>query len=280
MNQTTLRDVLRVEGVGLHTGAHAEMNVRPAAPGTGLVFVLRSPESDAEIRVPATAEFALESPLATIMGHGGVTVSTVEHILSALVGMGVVNAEIEVRGPEVPIADGSAGTFVAAIQRIGVEQQSAVAKEFAVDSPFELREGDKAVIVLPSDVFRVRFVAEYDPPIGTQYFNAAIEPATYAVDIAPARTFGYLRDVEAMRAQGLALGGSLDNALVFTDSGPMQPMRWPNEVVRHKVLDLIGDFALLGLRPRCEIIAIKSGHAMHARATRELRARLGVASTT
>ena len=278
MKQTTLRDVLRVEGVGLHTGAQAEMLVKPAAAGSGLVFVLRAAQDDRVVRVPASAEFSIESPLATIVGRDGATVSTTEHILSALVGMGVTNAEIDLRGPEIPIADGSARTFVEAFERIGIEQQSEELHEFIVDEPFELREGDRAVVVLPSEVFRVRFVADFAPPIGLQYIDCTIDPETYASEIAPARTFGYLRDVDAMRARGLALGGSLDNALVFDDNGPMQPMRWPNEVVRHKVLDLIGDFALLGARPRCEIIAIKSGHAMHARVTRALRAHSGVAS--
>lgn len=277
MKQTTLRDVLRVDGVGLHTGARAEMAVRPAAIDTGVVFLLQSPDG-ATVRVPATAEYAVESPLATILTRDGASVSTTEHILSALLGMGISNAEIDVRGPEIPIADGSTREFVDAIERIGIEEQGAEAPEFVIDRPFELRDGDKAVIVLPSDAFRVRFVAEYDAPVGLHYFNGAIDRASYATDVAPARTFGFLRDVEAMRARGLARGGSLDNALVFDESGPMTPLRWPDEVVRHKVLDLIGDFALLGSRPRCDVIAIKSGHAMHARVTRELRARLGVAS--
>lgn len=276
MKQTTLRDVLRVAGVGLHTGAPAEMTVRPAAAGSGIAFALETPDGR-PVRVPATAEFAVESPLATILTRDGASVSTTEHILSALLGLGISNAEIEVRGPEIPIADGSAREFVDAIARIGIEEQDAAAPEFVVDRPFELRDGDKAVIVLPSDAFHVRFVAEYDAPVGLHYFSGTIDRALYAEQVAPARTFGFLRDVEAMRAQGLARGGSLDNALVFDESGPMTPLRWPDEVVRHKVLDLIGDFALLGARPRCEIIAIKSGHAMHARVTRELRARLGVA---
>lgn len=273
MKQTTLRDLLHFEGVGLHTGAQTTMTVRPAAEDTGLAFLLDG------VRVPATAEYAIESPLATILGRDGATVSTTEHILSALVGMNVTNAQIDIRGPEVPIADGSAREFVDAIAHVGIEEQSTDARAFTVDRPFELRDGDRAVIVLPSETFRVRFVAEYDAPIGLHYFNGEIEPATYAVDLAPARTFAFLRDVEAMRAQGLARGGSLDNALVFDERGPMTPLRWPDEIVRHKVLDLIGDFALLGAPPRCEVIAIKSGHAMHARVTRELRARLGVAST-
>lgn len=266
MNQATLRDVLRVEGVGLHSGASAQMEVRPAPVGTGLAFLL-----DGGVRVPATAEYVVDTSLATVIGRDGVTVATIEHILSALVGMGVDNAEIAVRGPEIPIAEGSAKGFADAIAAIGLEHSAAPREELSVDRPYEFRHGDKAVIVLPSDHYRVRFIADYAAPIGTHYFETAIEPETYREEIASARTFTFLRDVEAMRARGLALGGSLDNALVYDETGPMQPLHWENEVVRHKVLDLIGDFALLGAWPRCEIIAIKSGHAMHARVTRELR---------
>ena len=131
------------------------------------------------------------------------------------------------------------------------------------------------VALFPSQEFRIRFVADFPEPVGTQYYNGAVEAQTYRDEIAAARTFGYLHEVEALRARGLALGGSLDNAIVFAPDGPMQPLRWPNEVVRHKVLDLIGDFALLGAWPLCEVVAIKSGHALHAEATRELRARQG-----
>ena len=273
MNAATLRDTLRFQGVGLHTGDTASMEIRPAPAGTGYVFVL----SDGA-RIPALAEFAVETPLCTIVQSHGRSISTIEHVLSALMGMGVSDAEIALHGPEIPILDGSAKIYVDAICETGLQLSDRPRSQITVREPFEIRERDKAVIVLPADAFRVRFIADYDAPIGTHYFDNTITPETYRNEIAPARTFTFLRDVEAMRAQGLARGGSLDNALVYDEEGPMQPLLWGNEIVRHKVLDLIGDFALLGAWPRCEVIAIKSGHAMHARVTRALRQQLGVAS--
>jgi len=280
MNQATLRDVLRIDGVGVHTGSHAHVDVHPAPFGSGIVFLLQPPDGSGDaVRVPASAEYIVDTSLATVIGRDGATVSTIEHLLSALLGMGISDAEIHVTGPEIPIVDGSAKHFVEQIASTGLNVDTSPRPEFVIEQPFELREGDRAVIVLPSNEFRVRFVADYEPPIGTHYYNRAIEPQGYRDEIAAARTFAYLRDVEAMRARGLALGGSLDNALVFDTDGPMQPLRWPNETVRHKVLDLIGDFALLGAWPRCEIIGIKSGHGLHAKATRALRERARVAST-
>ena len=267
MKSTTLREPLHFEGVGLHTGTTASMDVRPAQPGTGYIFVSEG------ARIPATADYASESPLATVIAHDGTSISTIEHILSALVAMGVSDAEIEIEGDEIPILDGSAKIYADAIAATGVVTSGEPRPLFAPETPFELRDGDKAVVVLPADEFRVRFVGHYDAPIGTHYYDAVITPERYRTEIAPARTFAFLRDVEAMRAQGLARGGSLDNALVYDEEGPMQPLQWPNEVVRHKVLDLIGDLALLGAYPQCEVIAIKSGHALHTRLTRELRKR-------
>ena len=267
MNAATLREPLHFEGVGLHTGSSATMDVRPASPGTGFVFVCDG------ARIPATADYANESPLATVISHDSTSISTIEHILSALTAMGVSDAEIALDGTEIPILDGSAKIYADAIARTGLRESSQPRPVFAPQESHELREGDKAVIVLPADEFRVRFVGDYDQPIGTHYYDAVITPERYRTEIAPARTFAFLRDVEAMRARGLARGGSLDNALVYDEEGPMQSLQWPNEVVRHKVLDLIGDLALLGAYPQCEVIAIKSGHALHTRLTRELRKR-------
>jgi UDP-3-O-[3-hydroxymyristoyl] N-acetylglucosamine deacetylase len=267
MKSSTLRAPLRFEGVGLHTGTTATMEVCPAACGSGYQFV------HGDVCIPAVAEFASESPLATVIGHNGTSISTIEHILSALMGSGVSDAEIRLQGPEIPILDGSAKRFTDAIDEVGTKQNAAQRPVFSIREPYILREANRALIVLPSDEFRVRFVAEYDEPIGTHYIDITVTPELYRSEIAAARTFAFLRDVEAMRAQGLAQGGSLENALVYDDRGPMQPLQWPNEVVRHKVLDLIGDFALLGAWPHCDVIAIKSGHAMHTRAIRELRER-------
>jgi UDP-3-O-[3-hydroxymyristoyl] N-acetylglucosamine deacetylase len=268
VTQATLRAPFRFEGVGLHTGAQARVEVRPAEPDSGLTFVL------GRTRVPALAENVVDTSRATVLGRDGATVSTTEHLLSALFAMGATNAEIAVEGPEIPVRDGSSKEFADAIAGIGLEPQGVALRTAAPDEPFVVQSGDRLIAVLPSSEFRVRFVADFAAPIGTQYYYGAVEPESYREEISGARTFGYLHEVEALRARGLALGGSLDNALVFAPDGPMQPLRWPNEVVRHKVLDLIGDFALLGAWPLCEIVAVKSGHELHALATRALRSRI------
>jgi UDP-3-O-[3-hydroxymyristoyl] N-acetylglucosamine deacetylase len=263
----TVAAPIRFTGFGLHTGAAGAVEIRPADCGAGVSFLTGGE------RIPATADYASESPLATVMRRNGAQISTVEHVLSALLASGVSDAEIAVDGPEIPILDGSAKPYVHAIDETGLRMYDSARPVFAPDRALEFRDGDRAVIVLPSDVFRVRFVGDYPAPIGTHYFDGEISPQVYREQIAGARTFAFLRDVEAMRAAGLARGGSLDNALVYDEEGPMQPLQWPNEVVRHKVLDLIGDFSLLGAWPQCEVIAIKSGHAMHTRLINELRNR-------
>lgn len=267
MNAATVREPLRFAGVGLHTGTQAEMEIRPAAPGSGIAFVVDG------TTIPATAEYASESPLATVIANDGKSISTIEHVLSALLAMGVSDAEIVLTGEEIPILDGSAKLYADAIAQSGLTESTQPRAVFAPTEPFELRNGGRAVLVLPASEFRVRFVGDYDAPIGTHYYEATVTPERYRTEIAGARTFTFLRDVEAMRAAGLARGGSLDNALVYDESGPMQALTWPNEPARHKALDLIGDLALLGAYPQCEVIAIKSGHALHTRLARELRKR-------
>ena len=266
--QATLDAPIRLRGVGLHTGADCSVEVRPTGPDGGLVFVL----SDGT-RVGAVAENVRATSLATVIGTPTSTVSTVEHLLSALLGMGVSNAEIHVDGPEIPAADGSSKTWVDLIDAAGVVDQGVPRATLTLTEPFVLRDGDRAMIALPAQAFRVRFIADFPAPIGTQYFDGEIVPAYYREQICAARTFTYLREVEGMRARGLARGGSLDNALVFDETGPMTPMRWNNEVVRHKVLDLLGDLALLGAWPQFEVVAIKSGHQLHCEAARSLRER-------
>jgi len=275
MTQATLRGALRFAGIGLHTGAQSVATVTPAQPDTGIVFVLDSPDRrGATVRIPALAENVLDTSRATVIGRDGASVSTIEHLLSALLGMGVTNAEIRVEGAEIPACDGSAQEFADAIASTGIAEQGRARAVLAIDEPFAMSVADRLIAILPSSSFRVRFLADFPDPVGTQYFDGEIDAATYRAEIAGARTFGYLHEVEALRARGLARGGTLDNALVFAPDGPLQPLRWRNEVVRHKVLDLIGDFALLGAWPQCEIVAVKSGHDLHALATRALRARM------
>jgi UDP-3-O-[3-hydroxymyristoyl] N-acetylglucosamine deacetylase len=266
--QTTLRDRVAFEGVGLHTGAPCRVDIHPAPPNTGLRFISRG------VEIPALAEYVVETARATVIGKDGVTISTIEHLLAALFGSGIANADIHVDGPEIPVADGSAKVFVNAIKTAGIAPQREVRERFVPVSPEFVRDGDRTVIVLPASQLRVRFLADFAAPIGTQYFDGEIDAQIFENEIAAARTFGYLHEVEALRARGLARGGTLENALVFAPDGPMQEMRWENEPVRHKVLDLLGDFALLGAWPQCEIVAVKSGHKLHCIATTHLRRRM------
>jgi UDP-3-O-[3-hydroxymyristoyl] N-acetylglucosamine deacetylase len=264
--QQTLSEPLDFEGHGLHTGAPARVRLWPSAADSGIRFRL------GDVEFPALADYVVDTQRATVLGSGGRSVSTVEHVLSALTGMEIDNVLIEVDGPEIPALDGSARIFADAIARAGPSVQAAPRRTFTVDTPRWYRDREALLVVLPADTWRIRFLADFPAPVGTQYFDGEVEPERYRADIAPSRTFAYLHEVEALRARGLAKGGTLDNALVFGPDGPMTPLRAPGEVVAHKVLDLIGDLTLLGARPACEFVAVKSGHRLHALATRDLRA--------
>ncbi|MDE2572017.1 MAG: UDP-3-O-[3-hydroxymyristoyl] N-acetylglucosamine deacetylase [bacterium] len=264
--QTTLQRDVTFEGVGLHTGAHSRVVLAPAPQGTGL-----------RIRVgggafrPLTAETVVETVRATTIAVGEQRVSTVEHLLSAVLGMGVDNLAISVDGPEIPVLDGSAKVFAEGIAEAGVLPQSAPRRRLVAIAPVYYRDGDRLLIVLPAASFRVRFTVDFEQPVGSQYFAAEIEPEFYRREVAPARTFGWLHEVEALRERGLAQGGTLDNAVVYDKNGPVNELRFPEEAVRHKVLDLVGDFALLGAYPQCEVVSFKSGHKLHALAVADLR---------
>jgi UDP-3-O-[3-hydroxymyristoyl] N-acetylglucosamine deacetylase len=186
--------------------------------------------------------------------------------------MGIDNAIIDVRGPEIPVMDGSAKVFADAFAAIGLMTQPLPRRTFAPDRTHVFRDGDRLLIVMPAPAFRVRMTVDFDPPIGLQYRDLAIDPASYAAGVAPNRTFGFAHEVEALIRRGLAQGGTLENAVVFGPDGPLSELRAADEPCRHKILDLIGDFALLGAYPQCEVVAIKSGHALHCAAVRELSA--------
>lgn len=245
----------------------------PAAPHTGLRFRL----NDA-VEFPAHPDYVVDTRRATVLGAGDHSVSTVEHLLSALAGCGVTNALIEVEGPEIPAADGSALEFVTALDAAGIVDQAVPQVAAVVTEPQIFRDGDKVLAVLPAETFRVRMTIDFPAPVGAQYVDFDSASAAYRSAVAPNRTFGFRHEVEALLARGLALGGTLDNAVVFDVDGPMTPLRSPDEPARHKVLDLIGDFALLGAYPQCEVIAIKSGHALHFAATRALASRAPAAA--
>ena len=248
------------------------VRIAPAAPDSGILFVRRDLDGAS---VPARHDFLKSSSLATTLSRGRASVSTVEHLLAALRGLGVDNALVEVDGPEVPILDGSAEPFVRAILKAGRRSQAALRRDLFLRQPASVRQGDRAILAVPSNEFRISYAIDFDhPAIGYQAVTSGINEEVFTASIAPARTFCLLRDVQAMKAGGLALGGSLDNAVVVGDDGVLNgSMRFADEFVRHKVLDLIGDLALLGVPLRAHVIVFKGGHQMHAALMRRIMER-------
>ena len=268
--QHTLAREVSLSGVGLHTGCTSTVTIAPAPANAGFSFVL----SDGS-RISATPETVRSTVRCTTLGSSTAEVNTVEHVLASLVGMDVDNAVIRIDGDEIPIMDGSALPFAQAIANAGLEEQKAPRRVMNLRSPFWLRDGDKLLVCVPADRFKINFFVAFPEPVGNQFLETPpMTPEYFLREIAPNRTFGFRAEVEALYSQGLALGGSLDNAVVIDSKDYMGPLRFPDEIVRHKVLDLIGDFALLGMYPCCEVIALKSGHALHVAAARELRAPL------
>lgn len=261
-----MRDAIEFAGAGLHTGLPGRVRITPAKAGAGLRFRLNG-----AVEFPARADYVVDTRRATMLGAGEHTVSTVEHLLSAILGMGIDNAVLSVDGPEIPVMDGSAKVFADAIAQVGTRVQREARLRFVPTEPYVFRDGDKLLIIVPASTFRIRMTVNYEAPIGAQYRDLEIEPQTYRTDIAPNRTFGFQHEVEALIRRGLAQGGTLENAVVFGPDGPLAPLRSADEPCRHKILDLIGDFALLGAYPQCEVIALKSGHKLHCMAVRELR---------
>jgi UDP-3-O-acyl N-acetylglucosamine deacetylase len=272
--QHTLAREFTLHGVGLHTGCEAGITVAPAPLDAGFSFVLEDGS-----RIAATPEAVRSTVRCTTLASPSSAVNTVEHVLAALVGMDVDNALISMSGIEVPIADGSALPFARAIADAGVVEQAAPRRILEVREPMLQRDGDKLLVMVPAPAFSIDFFVSFPEPVGGQFLTTpAITPDYFLREIAPARTFAFRTEVDALMAQGLARGGSLDNAVVVDSDGYMGELRFPDEIVRHKVLDLIGDLALIGMHPRCRVIALRTGHAMHVAAARALRAHLAAAT--
>ena len=268
-SQTTLRTPVSIEGIALHTGHHVRATFRPAPEDHGIVF---RREDHPGVTLPALPESALGFDHATTLGVGSVQVGTVEHALSAARGLGIDNLDIEVRGDELPILDGSAMPFVRLFQAAGVERQQRARRPIQIARRREIRRGDKSISVQPGRGLTITY--EIDFPhraIGHQSLTIEIAPEAYASRIAPARTFGFLHEIDYLRQRGLARGGSLQNAIVLDEKNILSgPLRFPDEFVRHKILDLVGDLALLGRPVEGRIHARKAGHALHAELVREL----------
>ena len=267
--QQTLRRQVSCAGIGLHSGTRVSLTLKPAAAGTGIVFR----RADLGVDIPARVEQVAAINYATVLGADGATVETVEHLLAALVSAGVDNAIVELTQPEVPIMDGSSAPFLFLIQEAGLKQLSTPRSYLKVLRPISVASGDKHIAIYPSDHFKVSYTISFDhPSLRHQSRTMRITEQSFNDEIAPARTFGFLKEVEWMRQQGLALGGSLDNAIVIGDTGPLNPLRFDDEFVRHKILDAVGDLALLGKPVLGHVVAHRAGHGLHTLLAKQLLA--------
>ncbi|MES9853510.1 MAG: UDP-3-O-acyl-N-acetylglucosamine deacetylase [Candidatus Thiodiazotropha sp. L084R] len=271
--QRTLKNVIRATGVGLHTGEKVYLTLRPAAPDTGIIF--RRVDLDPPVEIRACAENVGDTRLSSTLVQDGVRVSTVEHLLSALAGLGIDNAYVDVSAAEVPIMDGSAGPFVFLLQSAGVEEQNKAKRFIRIKRKVEVQEGDKRASFEPFDGFKVSFSIDFDHPAfkeRSQFATIDFSSTSFVREVSRARTFGFLRDIEMLRQKELALGGSLDNAVVVDDYRVMNTdgLRYEDEFVKHKILDAIGDLYLLGHSLVGAFSGHKSGHALNNRLLREL----------
>ena len=273
LKQRTLKNSIRATGIGLHTGRKVYMTLRPAAENTGIVF--RRVDLDPPVDVPADARIVGETMLGTTLIQGDAKVSTVEHLMAALAGLGIDNLYVDLSAPEVPIMDGSSAPFVFLLQSAGMTEQNAAKKFIRITNKVRVEEGDKWAEFNPHEGFKVNFKIDFDHPVFKQHtLESTIDFSTtsFLKEISRARTFGFLRDIEAMRSRRLALGGNIDNAIVLDDFRVLNEdgLRYEDEFVRHKILDAIGDLYLLGHSLIGEFIGYKSGHDLNNRLLREL----------
>jgi len=275
IRQRTLKNVIRATGVGLHTGDKVYLTLRPAAPDTGIVF--RRVDLDPPVDIRASPLNVGDTRLSTTLTNGEARIATVEHLLSAFAGLGIDNAYVDVSAAEVPIMDGSAGPFVFLIQSAGIEEQNRPKRFIRIKRSVRVDEGDKSACFEPFDGFKVAFSIDFDhPAFASRSQSASVDFSTtsFVKEVSRARTFGFLREIEALRQQNLALGGSLDNAVVVDDFRVLndEGLRYEDEFVKHKILDAIGDLYLLGYSLIGAFHGHKSGHALNNRLLRALLA--------
>lgn len=284
MQQTTIARTVRWRGIGLHSGEPAVVEVHPACADTGLVFVVPGENGEPDCEIPARPEAVHSTTRATTLGPqpiGGAAevrtrqrVATVEHLLAALFALGIHNARIEVRGGEVPALDGSAAPFATRLRRAGARALGATRRELEVTRAFEIIEGDRRIRIEPGEGLSIDYSIEFShPAIGRQtYVLVCLDPAQFEAALAPARTFGFAHEVEALRAMGLGCGGDYANTLVLGGEGLLNPdgLRFPDEFVRHKVVDLLGDLALVGAELHAHVTVEKGGHGLHHALVRAL----------
>jgi UDP-3-O-[3-hydroxymyristoyl] N-acetylglucosamine deacetylase len=282
LKQRTLKSVIRASGVGLHTGQKVRITLRPALPDTGIVF--RRIDLASPVDIPARAELVGDARLASTLVQGQVKVHTVEHLMSALSGLGIDNAYVDLDAPELPIMDGSASPFALLLQQAGLEEQAAPKRFLRVKKTIEVKDGDKWARLEPYEGFKLSFSIEFRHPVierSTQSVTVDFAETSYLKEISRARTFGFMHEVEDLKDSGLALGGGLDNAVVLDEQGVLnsEGLRFADEFIRHKLLDAIGDLYLLGRPLLGAFTAHKSGHALNNRLARAALAEAGALET-
>lgn len=275
IKQRTLKNVIRATGVGIHTGEKVYLTLRPAAVDSGIVF--RRVDLPQPVEIRANAYNVGDTSLSSTLVNEGARVSTVEHLLSALAGLGIDNAYVDLSAPEVPIMDGSAGPFVFLIQSAGIEQQAAPKRFIRIKKSIRVEQDDKWARFEPFDGFKVGFSIEFDHPIFTKQTSTAeidFSTTSFVKEVARARTFGFMRDIEMLRERNLVMGGSMDNAIVLDDYRILNEdgLRYEDEFVKHKILDAIGDLYLLGHSLVGAFYGYKSGHALNNQLLRTLLA--------
>ncbi len=267
--QRTLQQEVSFEGIGLHTGRHASVCLKPAARDTGVLFLRK----DRDVMIKASVTAVTDTAFATTIGYNGAKIRTVEHILASLAGLGIDNALIEVNGPEIPILDGSSIGLTEMILNGGIAKQSKKRPFIRITHPIMLSDGNAEIAVLPFEGRRITYRIQFHHHfLGEQKLSIDLTEESFVMEIAPARTFGFLKDVEHLKANGFARGGSCDNAIILGDKGILNAtvLRFQDEFVRHKILDLIGDLSLLGFPIYGHIIANKSGHTTNLKFLRKL----------
>ena len=272
--QRTLKQRASLDGIGLHSGAKVRLTLAPAPIDSGIVLIRT--DVCPRVEIAALAEHVVDTTMNTSLGRAGVRIGTVEHLLAALAGSGIDNARVEVEGPEVPILDGSAEPFVKLVREAGIHEQRATRRYLLVRKPVVVSDGDKQARLSPSrGKFSISYTIDFQHPlISDQKYKLEMNDRSFQREIARARTFGFKRDVERLHRAGLALGGSLENAVVVDDFNILNPegLRFPDEFVRHKILDALGDLSLLGMPIIGHLNAVKSGHALNHQLVRKVLA--------
>ena len=264
VQRRTINTNVSITGIGLHSGIYTTVELQPVPPGSGITFVRVDLDG---LRIPALQASTTALDYATTVGKDDVQVGTVEHLLAAIMACGITDVDIRIDGPEVPIIDGSALPFMHLIDAAGVRELGADIQVLRLREPLEIVDGDKSIRMVPSNRLVIKYKIDFNHPvIGRESFHFDFGHDSFLKKIAPARTFGFMRDVEKLRAAGLARGGSVENAVVLDDRGVVNgPLRFRDEFVRHKILDLVGDLALIGRPIAGEITAYRGGHALHSR---------------